>query len=702
MTEKYLITSALPYANGALHFGHIAGAYLPGDIFSRYARLAGHEVLFVCGTDEYGAAISLSAEKAGRSPKEHADHYHDVIKKFFDQLNVQFDNFSRTTNKYHKAIAQEFFLSLESKGFLTKSASDRQYCPTCDRYLPDRFVVGECYLCGHDEARGDECPKCGHFLDETKLINPRCKLYGHPTELRNTTHWQLRLDLLKEELEAWIETKKDFWKSNVLSNVLGILKDIGARDITRDLKWGVPVPNHDEDGKVLYVWFDAPIGYISSTIEWAENQGKPELWKEWWTDKNTKLIHFLGKDNITFHCITWPAMLLKQDGGYVLPHNVPANEFYNFEGKKFNKSTGWTIDTEDFFSKYPADYVRWTIARGAPEAKDSEFTWTEFQKCVNAELNDTFGNLATRIIRGFALSKFEGVVPGADLNDADKAVLETALDCHKRAGEALENFKVRRACEIILELGFAANKYVEDQAPWKSFKTDKARCGTTVNVAIRLVEILALSLYPLIPTSAESLWKAAGRKDELSAQRWNQIPILEADPAGRVLEAFENPFGKLSKKQIKAEVDALHERLKQHEKAQKMTENSEEKKAPEAAAEEAPENAMNWKDEISYDDFVKLDMRMATVNTCEPVKGADRLLKLELQVGSEVRTVVSGIREFYDPESLVGRQVVYLANLKPRKLRGVMSQGMVLAATDAGKAILLKAEQDCEPGATVS
>jgi methionyl-tRNA synthetase len=707
MSERFLVTSALPYANGPLHFGHIAGAYLPGDIFSRYARLAGHEVLFICGTDEYGAAISLSAEKAGRSPREHVDHFHQVIRKFFDQLNVQFDNFSRTTNKYHSDIAQDFFRNLTDQGFLTPNDSDRQYCPTCDRYLPDRFVVGECYECGFENARGDECPKCTKFLDETKLINPRCKLYGHSTELRTTTHWQLRLDLLKPDLEKWLDTKQEFWKANVLSNVKGTLKGIRARDITRDLKWGVKVPDQDVDGKVLYVWFDAPIGYISSTIEWAEKQGKPDLWKDWWLNEDTKLIHFIGKDNITFHCITWPAMLQKQKAGYILPHNVPANEFYNFEGKKFNKTSGWTIDTEDFFSKYPADYIRWTIARGAPEAKDSEFTWTDFQKCVNAELNDTFGNLTTRILRGFALAKFDGLIPEAELNDADKEVLKTAQLFHEQIGQNLAKYKVKKASELALELGFAANKYVEDQAPWKSFKTDKARCGTTINVGTRLIELLALSLYPFIPASATALWKATGNPTEISEQRWNGFDVLSQDPAGRQLAVFENPFGKLSKKEIQAEINSLHERLKEHEKAKKMTEETKaaQETKPESAAPAATEEAKpesNWKDEISYEDFVKLDMRMATVKTCEPVKGTDRLLKIELDVGGEERTVVSGIREYYDPESLIGRQVVYLANLKPRKLRGVLSQGMVLAATDNGKAILLKAETDCEPGATVS
>jgi methionyl-tRNA synthetase len=708
VSEKYLVTSALPYANGPLHFGHIAGAYLPGDIFVRYARQAGHEVLYICGTDEYGAAISLSAEQAGRSPKEHVDHYHGVIKEFFDQLNVEFDNFSRTTNKYHSDIAQNFFLSLTKNGSLTPNESERQYCPTCDRYLPDRFVVGQCYIddCGFENARGDECPKCGKFLDETKLINPRCKLYGHNTELKRTTHWQLRLDLLKEELQAWLDTKKDFWKGNVLSNVMATLKDIHARDITRDLKWGIPVPGEDAAGKVLYVWFDAPIGYISSTIEWAEKQGKPEAWREWWLNKDTKLIHFIGKDNITFHCITWPAMLLKQDEDYVLPHNVPANEFYNFEGKKFNKATGWTIDTKDFFAKYPADYIRWTIARTAPEAKDSEFTWSIFQKCVNAELNDTFGNLATRILRGFAIQKFAGVIPKAQLNDQDIEVLERVQSLHKRAGQHLSEFKVKKASETILELGFAANKYVEDQAPWKSFKADKERCGTTINVGTRLVEILALSLYPFIPESAAALWSASGRTDAVTDHTWGEFSALESDPAGRQIEKFDNPFGKLSKKEIKAEVEALHERLKQREKAKEkpdMTEDiAQESKSP--TKEETPEKeqAANWKPEISYDDFMKLDMRMATVTSCEPVKGADRLLKLELQVGDETRTVVSGIREFYEAQALVGKQLVYLANLKPRKLRGVMSQGMVLAATDDGKAILLKAERDCQSGSAVS
>lgn len=694
--ERFLITSALPYANGPLHFGHIAGAYLPADIFNRYARLAGHETIYICGSDEYGAAISLAAEKAGRSPKEHADIFHNTNKALFDTLNIRFDNFSRTTNKHHAATSQSFFIALRDKGYLTLKETERQYCPSCDRYLPDRFVVGECYICHHEEARGDECPKCGTFLDETKLIHPRCKLYGHPAELRKTSHWQLRLDLLRDKLQAWLDTKKDFWKSNVLSSVQATLNDARPRDITRDLDWGVPVPGQEGEKKVLYVWFDAPIGYLSATIEWAEKRGEPEAWKRWWLDEEVKLIHFIGKDNITFHCVTWPGMLIEQDVPYILPHDVPANEFFNLEGDKFNKGKGWTIDTEDFFTKYSADALRWTIARNAPETRDSEFTWADFQSRVNAELNDTFGNLVTRILRGFVALKFDGVVPAAELSAGDLALLAQVDEQHRLVGEALARYQVRKATDAALQLGFLANKYVEDQAPWKSIKKDPARCAACINTGVRVIERLALTLLPFIPDSAELIWAAAGGEGALAEKRWGQLE--DRDPAGRELEPFKNPFEKISKKQVKQEVEALHERLNKAKEEAVSEPSADAKKS-----DDKPEDTQGgFKPEISYDDFVKLDMRVATVKTCAPVEGADRLLKLDLDVGGEPRTVVSGIRAFYEPESLVGRQVIYLANLKPRKLRGVMSQGMVLAVNEGDAAVLLKAEKDCTPGSLVS
>jgi len=714
--QKFLVTSALPYANGQLHFGHIAGAYLPADIFTRYSRLAGHEVIYICGTDEYGAAISLAAERAGRSPREQADIYNAHIQRFFGQIGIAFDNFSRTTSSFHPPRVQAFFSELEEKGLATPNDSERQFCPTCVRYLPDRYVVGECYLCGYEKARGDECPRCGEYLDEKQLINPRCRLYGHPTELRQTRHWLLRLDLLKPKLEEWLATKRDFWKSNVLSQVDGFLKELRPREITRDLDWGVPVPL-DEVGpeKVLYVWFDAPIGYITATEEWAAKRGTPEAWKDWWQDPECKLIHFIGKDNITFHCVTWPAVLLGQDEPWLLPYNVPANEFYNLEGRKFNKSEGWTIDTDDFFSKYPADTIRWTIARNAPENRDSEFTWRDFQSRVNAELNDTFGNFVNRVLRGFVLTKFDAVVPAASLDEGDEAVLAKAAALHRGVGEQLASHRVRRASEQVLELGFLANKYLEDQAPWKSIKGDaaaQARCAACLNVGTRLIELLAVTLLPFIPESAERIWVAVGGLGVLKDQRWGVAGDRD-DPAGRSIAPFDNIFTKISKKQIAAEVEALEASLKAKRDAEdsmsdvqanetaasEVVKPEAEAPAPETAVEEAESS---WKPEISYDDFCKLDLRLAKVISAETVKKADRLLKLELDVGSEQRTVVSGIRQWYEPEQHVGRQVVYLANLKPRKLRGVVSHGMILAVTEGEAAVLLDAEKPCSPGSEVS
>jgi methionyl-tRNA synthetase len=521
---KYLVTSALPYANGPLHFGHIAGAYLPADIFVRCARIMGHDVSFICGTDEHGAAITLTAEQAGRTPREQVDIYHENIKNFFKQLDIEFDHFSGTSrNKDHESWTHTFFNCLKDKGFITKNTSKRQHCGECNRFLPDRYVTGECYLCHYEKARGDECPQCGEFLDEKELINPKCKLYGHETKLKETTHWQLRLDLLKPKIKEWLDTKTH-WKPSVRNLALSQLEEIRPRDITRDLDWGVPVPIEGVKDKVLYVWFDAPIGYISATQEGFGVEKSFDLW----LNSETKLIHFIGKDNIPFHTIIWPAMLLgmnsSDDDGvassskikldYILPDNVPAHSFYNYEGKKFSTSEGHTIDTDDFFSKYPTDYARWTIARTFPENKDSSWTWKDFEKCVNSELNDTIGNLVNRVVRGFIIKKFNGVTPsGKRTKSKLEDHIQEAIKLFHKSRELIMEYKFREASDNVLKIGFAANKYFEDNKPWALFKTDIELCEEVIYDTLVMIDILAEGLKPFIPESAEKIHKVIGRTD---------------------------------------------------------------------------------------------------------------------------------------------------------------------------------------------
>ena len=507
--DKYLVTSALPYANGPLHLGHIAGAYLPADIFVRNAKQNGDEALFISGTDEYGAAISFNAEKEGKNPQEYVDHHHKVIKDYFKKLNIDFDHFSRTTNPYHKDLVQAWFINLKSEGLISENLSRRQYCSECDRFLPDRFVTGECYLCGYEKARGDECPSCSSFLDETQLINPRCKNYNHATELRETKHWQLRLDLLKDELSEWLESKSH-WKPNVLGVAKANLETIRPRDITRDLNWGIPVPLIPEAGKVLYVWFDAPIGYISATMEWAA-QKHNEIFKawDWWLGKDTKLVHFIGKDNIIFHTLIWPAMIMGQnketrrisfghEPEWALPDNVPANEFYQFEGKKFSTSEGWTVDVD----QYPSDYIRWAIVRSLPETKDTEFTWSLFEEVVNTELNNTIGNLFNRIIKGFVISKYEGLDPSGALNEE---LLKEAKQLKREASKCIYKYQFRKSSDIVMQLGFLANKYIEDNEPWKLYKTDPEKCKNVISTGLELLKLLTEALKSFIPNTTSKM-----------------------------------------------------------------------------------------------------------------------------------------------------------------------------------------------------
>jgi methionyl-tRNA synthetase len=724
---RYLVTSALPYANGPIHFGHVAGAYLPADIFVRYKRLRREEVIYICGTDEHGTPITVNAEKEGIAPKAYADKWHKVLKDSFDRLDIVFDNFSRTTKPHHYELTQKFFKELDANGYIFDKVEPQLYCSKDRLALIDRKLVGKCYVCGHDPARGDECPKCGTALDAKRLIDPRCKICGTPAEYRDSRNWYVDLPKLRPKLDAYLGEAQTRWKPNVMGEIKKYWDDLRPWGITRDLDWGVPVPLPDAKDKVLYVWFDAPIGYISSTIEWAELQGDKELWKKWWFDhENTRLIHFIGKDNIAFHTVRWPAMLLGQTDPYVTPHDVPANEFYNLEGDKFSTSSGWYIDFDHFCDRYPADTLRWTIARGAPETKDSEFTWKDFQAKVNSELLGNFGNFASRVLK-FVKDKLGGKIPEARAprGEPENEAIRKALVAFDEVGRELDRYGVRAATERLLELGSAGNKLLEQREPWKTIKSDPDRCATTMNTAARILETLAVALHPFCPRTAQSLWAQLGHQDKVEQRSWS-LAREQPDPAGRAVGSLEQYlFKRVEDAEVAAEVESLKALAEQRRLAaapkvksdmEKKVDDKSKPAAPPAgtpapaatapvpapAAAKAPEGGP--KADISFDDFGKLEIKVAKVVTCVPVAGADKLYQLEVEIeGGAKRTVVSGIRPFYQAEELVGREVVYLANLAPKKLRGVMSQGMILAAHSAdGGAVLLKPEKATFPGSKVS
>jgi methionyl-tRNA synthetase len=690
--SKILITSALPYANGPIHFGHVAGAYLPADIHVRYRRAKGDEVLYICGSDEHGAPITANAKKAGQSPEQFTLHWHNEIKKTFDFMGIEFDNFSRTSLPQHHARSQEFFRQCQAKGYLSEKVEKQPFCKTCQMFLPDRYLVGTCPQseCGHEKARGDECPKCGHWIEAGTLINPRCKDCGSTPEVRQTRHWYLELGKLQPKLEEWLGPKRSFWKSNVLSQVDSWLKQgLRARAITRDLDWGVKVPVEGADGKVLYVWFDAPIGYISSTQEWAERQGKPEAWKDWWCDPEVLLLHFIGKDNIVFHCLTWPAMLMCQDQGYNLPNNVPANEFLNLEGDKFSSSEGWYIDLEDFFSKYHTDAVRYAIARIAPETSDSDWRWEDFQAKVNAELNDAYGNLAQRCLK-FLHQHFGGVLPEpGEIRERDQEELEVLATWPSRVGSLLDRYKVREGAHEFMELARRANRYFNEKQPWKTRKTDEADARTTFHVTCRILATLAVLGRPFMPKVSAKLWGQLGLvEEELARVAWDdaaKVKLPVGQPLGEVAPLFE----KISDKQIQAEIQALQER-----KAAMCR-----KSAEEAEVELEP-----FTETMTFDDFLKVDIRVGQVLEAEEIKKSKKLLKLQIDVGVDTRQILAGIKQFYSPEDLVGRKVAVVVNLAPRKMMGQESQGMVVATTDAatGDAVLVDPGQKTTPGSRLS
>ncbi len=677
--ERYLITAALPYTNGPVHIGHLAGVYIPADIFARYQKAKGRDAIYICGSDEHGVPITIRARKEGVSPQEIVDKYHALIKKSFEDFGIRFDNYSRTSLPLHHRTAADFFRKLYDKGEFIEKESEQLYDPEAGQFLADRFVKGTCPKCGYTEAYGDQCEKCGTSLSPTELINPVSMISGARPVLRKTKHWYLPLDKHAGWLRKWIlEEHKHDWKPNVLGQVKSWLDDgLRPRAVTRDLDWGVPVPVEGAKGKVLYVWFDAPIGYISSTKEWAGRTGKD--WRPYWQDENTKLIHFIGKDNIVFHTIIFPAML-KAHGGYILPHNVPANEFLNLEGDKISTSRNWAVWLHEYLEDFPGkqDVLRYVLTANAPETKDNDFTWKDFQARNNNELVGNLGNFVNRV--GVLTHKYyDGIIPEpGKLSGQDLEVLERMREFPGRIGDLIEKFRFRDALAEYMNLARMGNKYLADNEPWKKIKTEPGRVKSIMFTANQLVAALGVLGEVFLPFSAQKI----RRMWNLPAADWDKVAQTGVLlPAGHQIGKTELLFDKIDDAQIQAQIDKLHR----------------------SKAEKSQPAASPLKPEITYDDFQKLDLRIATVTAAEKVPKTDKLLKLTLDTGLGTKTVVSGIAAHYQPDEIIGKQVVWLGNLKPRKLRGILSEGMILMTQDAGgRLVFVGPEEQTDNGATVS
>ncbi|NOY05786.1 MAG: methionine--tRNA ligase [Chlorobi bacterium] len=686
-SSRILVTSALPYANGPVHLGHLAGAYLPADIFVRYQRLRGRDVVFICGSDEHGVSILLSAREEGVSPRDIIDRYHQRNKEAFEKIGMSFDNYSRTSLPIHHETALEFFHDLKEKGILKQRKEKQLFDEKAGMFLPDRFVMGTCYhlrsdgtKCEYPTAYGDQCEQCGNSIDPLKLIDPVSVLTGTKPTVRETTHWYFPLGDYQERLEQYVEEHADVWRENVLQQCRSWLKEgLEDRPITRDLDWGVPVPTDDGSKKVLYVWFEAVLGYISSTKEWAAKQETPDLWKEYWCKPDTRYIAFIGKDNIVFHCLMFPAMLMAK-GGYVLPENVPANEFLNLEGRKFSKSRHWTIDLEEYLEEFPPDLLRYALALNFPETKDTDFYWKDFQARSNNELADILGNFINRTVH-FAHKHFQGKVPPpGELNERDREFLATFQATADSVAQSYESYRFREGVGRTMNLARAANKYFNDSEPWVTIKSDPVRCATTINISLQAIHSLMIFFEPVLPFTSRDIRSLLGFPEEYTFH-W-EIGYSPALVEGHQLGEQKILFEKISDEVIAKYVDALG----------RLPAEEQEKTWP-----NAPLKSM-----ITIDDFGKIDLRIAEIFEAERIKKSKKLLRLKVRIGEHERQIVAGIAEHYEPESLIGKRVVVVANLKSAKLFGVESEGMVLAATNEdGELTLLVPERDIETGSIV-
>ncbi len=687
---RYTITAALPYTNGPIHIGHLAGVYVPADIYSRYLRLTGNDVAFICGSDEHGAAIPMRARKEGVSPQVIIDKYHAIIKRSFEDFGISFDNYSRTSAPIHHETASAFFKKMHHDGKFIEETSEQLYDPEAEQFLADRFVTGTCPKCGHEEAYGDQCENCGSSLNATDLINPKSTISGAEPILKQTKHWFLPLDQYEDFLREWVLKghKKD-WKTNVYGQIKSWVDDgLRPRAVTRDLDWGIPVPVEGAEGKVLYVWFDAPIGYISSTKEWAAREGKD--WEPYWKDKNTKLVHFIGKDNIVFHCIIFPSML-KAEGSYILPENVPANEFLNLEGNKLSTSKNWAVWLHEYLEDFPdkQDVLRYALTANAPETKDNDFTWKDFQARNNNELVAIFGNFINRVVV-LTNKYYEGVIPAPNIFfEIDTQTLKELKAYPAVISSSIDRYRLREASQELMNVARLGNKYLADEEPWKTIKTDEERTKTVMYVALQIASALATLCEPFLPftsTKLKSILSVTPSGAEGSVEtQWNEIETKEVLlPAGHQIGKGELLFSKIEDAEIQKQLDKLEATKKANESENKTIEPQ--------------------KDTATFEDFTKLDIRVGTIIEAEKMPKAKKLLVLKVDTGINTRTIVSGIAEHFAPEEVVGKKVTVLVNLAPRKLRGVESEGMILMTeTSEGKLVFLNPDEEgVNPGAIVS
>ncbi len=673
--KRTTVTSALPYANGPVHIGHLAGVYVPADIYVRYLRLKKEDVLFIGGSDEHGVPITIRARKEGVTPQDIVDRYHTLIKESFKEFGISFDVYGRTSSEVHRQTASDFFRKLYDKGEFIEKTSMQYYDEEAGTFLADRYITGECPHCHAEGAYGDQCEKCGTSLSPTELINPKSAISGSQPVMRETKHWYLPLDKHEAWLREWILEGHKEWRNNVYGQCKSWL-DMGLqpRAVSRDLDWGIPVPVEGAEGKVLYVWFDAPIGYISNTKELL-----PDSWEKWWKDPETRLVHFIGKDNIVFHCIVFPSML-KAEGSYILPDNVPSNEFLNLEGDKISTSRNWAVWLHEYLRDFPGkqDVLRYVLTANAPETKDNDFTWKDFQARNNNELVAVYGNFVNRALQ-LTQKYYNGIVPACgELTDYDKETLNEFKDVKAKVEELLDVFKFRDAQKEAMNLARIGNKYIADSEPWKVVKTDPERVKTIIYISLQLTANLAIAFEPFLPFSSEKLRKMLN----MDSFEWNQLGSTELLTPGHQLATPELLFEKIEDDAIQAQVQKLLDTKK--------------------ANEEANYKANPIKENIAFEDFEKLDIRVGTVLECTKVPKADKLLCFKIADGLENRTIVSGIAKYYKPEELVGKQVCFIANLAPRKLKGIESQGMILSALDNdGSLSVVTVNREVKPGSEV-
>ena len=676
MSKRKMITAALPYANGPVHIGHLAGVYIPADVYARFQRNTGQEVAFICGSDEHGIPITIRAKKEGITPQDVVDKYHEIIKKSFADLGISFDEYSRTTSKKHYEVSQEFFLNLYNKGKFEEEISEQFFDEQAGEFLADRYIVGTCPKCSNENAYGDQCEKCGSTLSPTELINPKSMLSGNTPILKETKNWYLPLNEYENFLNEWIiKGHQDDWKPNVYGQVKSWLNDgLKPRAMTRDLNWGVPVPLPNAEGKVLYVWFDAPIGYISFTQEWAEKNGKN--WKDFWQNEETDLIHFIGKDNIVFHCIIFPSMM-EAHGDYIMPKNVPAFEFLNLENDKISTSRNWAVWAHEYVEDFPdqQDALRYALLSSAPETKDNNFTWKDFQTKNNSELVGIFGNFINRVTV-LTQKYYNGIVPQPnEFEQVDKDLYHEMQQIPDKIGNNLDEFRFRDALTEMMNLARLGNKYLADEEPWKVIKDNPERVKTQMFCALQVAGALAYLCEPFLPFTSQKMKSGLN----LGNKNWYEVLNTPPIPTGHQINEMPLLFSKIEDDVIEAQIKKLEN-----------TKINNQKTNP---------NANPMKEQISFDDFTKIDLRTATILEAEKVEKADKLLKLKVDTGVDVRTVVSGIAESFSPEEIIGKQVMILLNLAPRKIRGIESQGMLLLTTKPdGKLSFVTPDEKVENG----